>query len=134
MVERNKPSIDVTFDAEAGLLIYTCYGAVTADQYCAAILEQVERHKAPNALWDYLKADLSDMTPDRLMKVAEAVKATMPFRGSDPRTVFVTTEPQEKILAKLYGVISHRLQNDISYKTVNSVSEGIAWLASGAPD
>ena len=127
------PSIDVTVDRDAGLVIFTVHGAVSTEVYCRVIAEQFKRQQAPDAIWDLRNADLSEMSADRLLEVAQAVQSTLHYRGPNPRTVFVSTEQQERILAKLYREISLNLNTRIAYHIVDSIAGARAWLDQGTP-
>lgn len=133
MKTANEPRIEVSADAAIGLLTFTVFGLVSVTEYREAIRGAFERHKISDALWDYRQADLSEFDANRLLEIAEEVQATLPFRGSNPRTVFVTNKSQEQILARLYREISLNLGTEVSYKIVAKVSEGLEWLGKRSP-
>lgn len=124
--------IDASCDLALALTVFSVQGSVTADDFVTAVRSNYGKHPTRNAIWDFTQCELSNIDTKALITMSDVAKE---FAGkrSDPRTVFVVDDQQERSLIRLYEDILEMCGSQIECRMVPTLKEAYEMLALEAP-
>ena len=82
-----------------------------------------------NILWDLTGADTVVPDADDLEKLADWFEITVPLRGNDYRTAFVTREKHEYGLIMMFATYLEDAM--VSFELFTDIEEALVWIENG---
>ncbi len=117
------------FDEKLNLTTYVCSDQVTAEDIEEQVRALYRGTPSLNALWDFTEADVSNLSPADISRVAQQVKSTSHSRaGGKTALVFSTTTLTA--MGTLLESISEIEVPDAKIKIFNDLNAGLAWINS----
>ena len=123
--------ITVEVVEELSLSIFAVTGDVLVDEIVRVILEHFPEHRSDNSIWDLTEANLSVLTKDGIVRIAEAGQAVARYRRADGRTAIVVRRHVERVLLKLYKAVDDFYGATRGFRFFDNRADAVAWIRDG---
>ncbi len=125
-------AITVEIDEDLSLSIFTVAGDVLVAEIVEFILGHFPESRTDNSLWDLTRADLSVLTKDGIVRIAEAGRTVAPYRKADGRTAIVVTSDMERVLLTIFKAIGDLHGSSRAFAFFDNRTDAVAWIGEGA--
>lgn len=125
-------TITVDVVEELSLSVFAITGSVQVDDIVRIILEHFPEHRSDNSLWDVTDTDLSVLTKDGIVRIAEASRTVGRYRRADGRTAIVVRRDVERILLKIYQAVNELHGSLRDFQLFDNRDDAIAWIGERA--
>lgn len=121
--------VSTTLDRGRGLTTVTLTGALGIQELLLILRQVYESDVTPLILWDLSAADLSDVTPAQIEKIAHVAKQFGHLRAGG-RGAFVTRDDLNFGLARMLEIYADLQQYPIALAVFKTTADALNWLES----
>ena len=115
-------TIETSIDAVLDLTISTAKGKIAAEDIINWITSYYSGVPTKLSLWDFLEADLSEISSEETRIIVETVKEKAALRAGG-KTALVVNEDLGYGLSRMYGTLSEILDVQIQYRSFKGIEE-----------
>lgn len=126
-------AISVEVVEDLSLSIFAVAGDVLVHDIVQFILKHFPEFRTDNSIWDLSSADLSVLTKDGIVRIAEAGRAVARYRRADGRTAIVVRSDAERILLNIYKAINELQGSPRTFQFFDTRADAIAWIGERTP-